>query len=465
MLLKGISPEIDSCVGMIRQQAAHTYRHISPIHRRWLDPEDLIQEGLLAAVQTSQKFDPCRHLLPIRSADGSKAMAKPIKYSSYLHNGLHFHLSKIASPLRQQKRVLAGVLELDAPKPEGRSSLQLPDTASTPEEIQGAVTAFLDLCMGMPAPGVILLVRGFVLGTWAEHGLHQEIQIITKISEMAEHKGTSPLALRLLSQHQEAQKMLLTQLVESDIIDLGHDMDARILECTNCAGMFPLVAIRTGRFVVPTMTCKTCYTALEQSPLACFGKQYSTEAVECRLHCPDRYVCRAVSQNQSGVSPMTSEATAQAAEDLKDVDLSDVQPTPSKKKPAKAKPNGAAQASAPSPAKKKAAAKPEPKPKAAKPAKQEEDPPPPECGPRWPFKRNSIRGYAFARALKGVKASELKEIVEKQKFNWDLVLRNLRRAPHTSAAVNRTHTWSLSEEGGRLKIHSVKYIGEKKKKA
>src|ERR1035438_4605171 len=55
--LLGISEEIDSCAGLITQSANRTYRRIAPEHKRWIDPEDILQDGLLAAVLSQKKYN------------------------------------------------------------------------------------------------------------------------------------------------------------------------------------------------------------------------------------------------------------------------------------------------------------------------------------------------------------------------------------------------------------------------
>lgn len=456
MYLSHITPEVDSCAGLIIREARKYYNRISHAHQRWLDPEDLIQEALLAAVsEVNVTYDATRG-----------------KYSTYLYTGLRNSLSRVCLSLLQQKRQ-APLTEVDAPlSSDSERTLQLPDPTLPEDQILDAVQSFTDLCIGLSAASVIFLTRGFLLNSCTASGRRpqDEASVLAEIRLRAGQKRTDPEAFRVLLRSEKAQKMALHALAECDIIDLGHDMDVRVLECTECRGSFPLAAIRGGRFVAQTMTCVSCYSGLQQSTLACFGKQYDPAAIECRVHCRDRHVCKLVSQ--PGVVNITSEdkimakaatATAPEVEDeLADVDLSDVEKAPAEEEtpdPAKttAKKTTAKKA-APKPAATKKAAKP-----SAPPKEKDEDAPPEEIGPRWPFKKNSIRGYAFQRAFKGCKTADLKKEVEDLGWDFGLVLRNLQRAPHTSASKNTSHTWKLSEEGGRLRVYDVKYMGGKKK--
>ena len=79
----------------------------------------------------------------------------------------------------------------------------------------------------------------------------------------------------------------------------------KLLECVECAGMYSGFDVQQGQFFVTTMVCLDCYQRMQRAPyhVSCFGKPtvttdgkvhhgYDADARECRLECPDRFICR-----------------------------------------------------------------------------------------------------------------------------------------------------------------------------
>jgi hypothetical protein len=65
------------------------------------------------------------------------------------------------------------------------------------------------------------------------------------------------------------------------------------LECVLCENLFSEEDIYQFLFFSATRICYKCYKKLfkVKTYISCFGKQYSSNAVECRELCPDRKIC------------------------------------------------------------------------------------------------------------------------------------------------------------------------------
>jgi hypothetical protein len=489
------SAKIDGCIGLIISRATSNYYRLPEEHKRWIDPEDLIQEGMLAALQTDG-FD----------------KNKGSKYSTYLYNALLFHFSKrYQVPLRQQKRT-AYLIELDAPLgtsqnfrrdggDEKTQFLQLPDTESDHTRAYNATAAFLEMCDYLSAPAIEFLAAGLLCGNWTAVGKRSnaEPSLIKEISLIVKKQQVGIDSLRMLFKSEESRKMALKALGTFGSIGLGVKLEAKILECVSCQGLFNLNDIGKGRYVVETMTCRACYRKLIKAPpeISCFGKVktentqgYLETDIECRMHCRDRKVCRRqiMENNMTSATP----STKGSVDELEDVDLSEVEaapkpkktakkaakvakapvpvePTPEPKKPAKkaAKAPDKAAEKTEKPAKPAKEAKPAKPAKVAKPKKElsEEEAKDVKflakhsdvCGPRLPHKAGSNMRYAFCRALEGVKAATLKSEIDASGHNYDIYLKVLRNGH--AGRKRPTHTWKLDETGGFLKLDNVKYVG------
>lgn len=426
MELTGISPLVDSVGGMIAMQARHVHYCIGKTHRAWIDPEDIIQDGLIFALETEKKYD----------------KSQVAKFSTYLYQGLHWHYDHAyLTPLGQRKRTGLSVdltpLEAVLPAPSGPTGMEGED----------AIRCLERLCYRLTAEEAAWLVGSFLCG--GGFGVRQtdEVGFKRRVKEVADSERISMSDLLPLAENENLRKKSLTRLSGYGKLGMGNEMAARLLECVECGGRLPLAAIPTGRYIVETMTCGMCYKRMAASPPSkyCFGKEYNEAAVECRIHCVDRMVCK---QYKEGRKTMTTENENAAldAVDLGDIDTSKVKKT---KKATKAAPAA------------EKAPKTEKAPKAEKAPKVEVEAPPKELGPRWPYKTGSAMLYMFQRMYEGVKTDELKAEIEKSGFKWGPMLGTLRREDRYLQR-NPTHTWKLKEDGGFLKIYDVKYIGQAK---
>lgn len=449
--ISGITPDIDSCGGLIVQQTARTYNSIQAHNKRWLDPEDILQEGLIAALSASKSY----------------RRGKGAKFSTYLYTGLKHHLARYRTSLSMEKRSLAGIVELDAPlSSDSDTTMELAGSVGidSQEEIN-CIKSFVSLCRAVSSPAIEVLVRGFLFSDPRK----ATPQLVAEISGAAQKLGVCLSDFQLLTGRgqgagENIRKKLLTAVVTEVRIHMGTEESIRCLECTECAGEFSIAAVREGRFIVSTMTCRTCYRKMQAAPssVSCFGKRkrpgkdgFSKAETECRLHCPDRKVCKQQIKELKKMGGNKNGST-----DIDDVNFDDVEEKsktatakadkPAKKKPAKADATKTKK-KADKPAK---AAKPA-KAKKAKAEEEDDDPSPKEAGPRWPFKKGSSMRYVFQRMFGGVNKKALQEEVEKGGYNWPLQLKKMRQGKR------KTHTWKLNEEGSTYKIYDLKYIGPK----
>jgi Sigma-70 region 2 len=458
----GASPAIDSCAGMIAGQALKAYGIIAPEQKRWLDLEDLQQEGMLAALLAERSF----------------VTGRGTKYSTWLFPALRNQMSRVISPLVQRKRDIAPghLLELDAPleTKEGSLGLELPAPTETGPESCLAEKAIVRMCTHLGGQAMALVVGGLLTGHLCR-GHHRQAwfaDVFPEIRSAARLEGVGVEDVATVLRDDFRRKKVLTSLANSDTIGLDTDIDIRVLECVECAGQFPLSALRDGRFVVETSTCRRCYKALQKSSPAksCFGKfksptteGYSEADAECRLHCRDRRVCRQyASKPRERTTIMVDELEDNEITELEDADFEGVDQE-TEEKP-KAKPAKKAE-KAPKPAKAAKPAKADKPVKAKAPAK-EEDAPPPEVGPRWPYKAGSALRTCFQMCYKGCKQKDLIDLLNRtgHKSTVPLMLRNMRHNFYEREITDRfpTHDWKLNEEGGRFKIFAVKYLGKDK---
>lgn len=290
-----LAHRVESCTGLIVKQANKAYNRLSQDHKRWVDPEDLIQDGRLAAVQlvVGRKAK----MLP----DGTVDLATGphytnklgTKYSTYLYTGLDWYLDKnYYTPMRQQKRTIGNLVELDAPLPDRESTIQVASSEPIQDTALDAVMAFVTLCQSLEAKAVIWLTAGLLFGK-----SRSGYPVIPAIRQAVTVTGVQYDQLKILIKSPLARTKVLTMLEKDATIDLGTEADSRVLECSECEGQFSLIAIRQGRFFPESMTCRTCYRKLQTAPVekSCFGKiktteheGFSTDDPECRLHCIDR---------------------------------------------------------------------------------------------------------------------------------------------------------------------------------
>ena len=468
MNIRGVNSEIDSCAGMIAQSAHRTYRKIGIEHRRWIDPEDIVQDALLAAVESQRKY-----------VDGG-----PAKYSTYLYKALFWMGEReYLTPLQQQKRA-GKLVELDAPIADTEKTREVADYSLIPQYSE-EIEAFNNLCEELSSAAILLLVRGLLCQDWS----FLSIQKVNKPELLEEIRDNTVLLgiewselYSLATGDEKNRKMALQRVAQNSTINLGIEADVKLLECVQCAGRFSLESIRSGRFFVGPITCRTCFRELQNSPDSCFGKEktntqegFSAEDAECRLHCIDRVVCAQIvkeNKKETIMSDATAAAQTVAEDEVEQEATTEPEPeveaaasteaSTTEEEEEESQPVTAAPKAKAKPAKVAVAKAPkEPKPPKAKPVDPEL---PKEVGPSWPWKANSIRRYCFQQCFQpnGISAKALEKKVLEAGYDadsWKHILKNLRDG--RSGKGKTTHTWKLDEEGGRLHIHHVKYVGDK----
>lgn len=440
--LKGVSTKVDSCSGLIAQAAYRAHRRLSAEHKRWVDPEDLMQQALMEAVAAEKRY---------RKDGGAK-------YSTYLHTGLFFDLSKTYTDrLKQKMRTSTGIVELDAPlaSEDGRT-FQVADNrqnaAAMRDVRRRALFGLEDLCRWVSPKARLVLVRVLLCGAKLRD---RERSCLTELSQGVAKIGLKWEDLAVLLDDERVRKMALNQLVRRGIVGIT-DTDTRILECVSCEGQFSLSDVREGRYFAVSSTCRACYLRLHKDPDVCFGKLktkgqegYSENDVECRLHCDDKDACRSFVALDTATKPCHSKdrrrftMANEDTDELEDVDFEE-----------DAKPVKASKAASKTAAKKPA--------KAAK-AKVEDDEEvaPKEVGGQWPWKRGSVMRWMFQQAYGGEKRETLEKEIKRAGHDPALMIRCLRAGKSGKATV--THTWKLNEEGGGIRPYAIVFHGKAKK--
>jgi hypothetical protein len=490
--IRGISKNIDGCAGLIAQQAIRTYNRVPEAHKRWIDQDDLVQEGLIAAFNAEKKYD-----------------SKQAKFTTYLHTGLRQRFDHVLQPLESQKRT-GSLLELDAPIQLGDKSV-LPDVPTSDRQGVCAVDAYLSVCRELRPQAVIWLTSGLLLGRWFRHDRCSEV--IENVKDAVSKVGVVYDDFEIFTKDEKACRNALTNLRKDVRIGLGDEMSLRVLECVECRTRYSLASIRSGSYYPESMVCRRCYRRMMQDQSTCFGKVksadtvgYSDEDVECRLHCPDRSVCSQIIKEKS--MPEVDEdldalddvdfddLTGQSATELTDEE--EEAPKPVK---AKTKVNGHAK-----PDKAEAKSKDDTKPtkvsktveeKPAKPVKAKvkevepetetktekkvkkitEDPsdarsvtPLPvkvpktvdepwfeQSGGKWPYKHASMAQMAFQACFVGIKQQSLQDWVEKNGYHFKPKIEAIKLGHQTGFYSADEFTWKFSDEGGRYKVYDVKF--------
>lgn len=441
--IRGISPLIDSCAGLIAQHAFKAHTRLSPEHKRWVDPEDLLQQALLAAVKAERP--------------GQWEASKGAKFSSYLFKALKFELSKsYTDRLRVEKRS-GVVVELDAPLPGTDTTFQVPDQTesveSTHTQARRATYGFEQLCRGCSPQVRVSLVSVLLCG--ARPNAKELEMVAVEAMPVATKLGLRWEDLEVLQKNQKIRQQTLNQLVSSGIIGLA-DTDARVLECLECKGRFTLSQVADGTYHVGTSTCRSCFHKLYKSKESCFGRRktarregYSESDVECQLHCMDREACRQY---------ILTRENGTMVDELEDVDFSEDKPKKSGKK--------AAGKSGAKKVKKAKAVVTETVTMTGEEAKwwtKYDDEAPPEQLPRWPFKLGSKMQRLFMRFVHGVSRKEYDEMMTKAGLNPAQWLKDVfEKGKHFAKNGSELReSWKLSEEGGRLKLIDLKFHGAK----
>jgi hypothetical protein len=450
--LKGISGAVDSCSGMIVQQAYRAHNKLSAEHKRWVDPEDLMQEALLEAVQAEKRYKPNRGA----------------KYSTYLHTGLFFELSKnYTDKLRQQKRTSVSIVELDAPLNDSTdSTFQVPDKCILSDSVltnqRRAVYGVVQLCRAVSAGARLVLVKILLCGKRLDEG---DELFAPELAEAASRVGAKFADFELLAEDEEIRKMALNQLVNDGIVGLTDEVDTKLLECVGCGGRFSLRDVREGRYFITSMRCRVCYRDLKRDQTSCFGKTktskqegYSEADVECRLHCRDKAACVQFQRKRDSMSKAVDEVVEVEEDELAGVDFEE---KPAKKATKTSKPAKAAKATKKSAKAEKSDEKPVTGAAAEFWTKYDEVEAPKEVGGEWPWRAGSLMNRMFQHAYHGVKREELEAQFTKLGRDAKMFIRLLRSGQSGKGAI--THTWKLNEEGGKIRPYDVKFHGKEGK--
>ena len=377
MSVTGISPMVDSCSDLVHKKAIKTYKHIAPENKRWIDLEDVIQEGLIKAWETEQ------HFTQYWEQEKPPAHFKS-KYSSYLYRGLDMLFSaKYSIPLGARKRITK-LVELDAPiADDSEDHLEVPSHNVSPERLFQAVSGVVQVCYAIPPAALTFLLNVIVSDTGRIR--RRTVKDISCIPEACDRFGVTRYDLELIMGDLESKSRVLESVMAAETA-LGEN-DIKVLECIACREMFSLGDVRTGHYSATSLTCHQCLVKLYEGTdgVSCFGRLkvvnnnktvtegYSVADAECRLHCRDRAACKKFIKE--GRTNMTPAKVDNMEVDLDQLDLSDVEVAGSATtttKPAKGSAKKAATkaaAKAPAKAEPKAAKKTE-APKAAKKAEK-----------------------------------------------------------------------------------------------
>jgi DNA-directed RNA polymerase specialized sigma24 family protein len=294
MQVCSVSPAVDSCARLIYQKAQKTYARIPTENRRYIDFEDVLQEGLIAAWKAEKTFD----------------KRKKAKFSTYLFTGLDMVYSGLLSPLRQKKRCSNGMEELDAPAVSEISSDYTQQTAVYADILtdgvassltqQAAVSSLLAV-FGVADPEVQYLLLEVASGNWRFNVRHSKL--VRRLRRLSRWHHATEHDYNLLSDNADVKAQVIEGMSRLTNIEVA---DSRLLLCGECGKLFSLTDVRAGRYVASSLACAACLTKLQGEPVnsTCFGKRkvvqdgrtlrqgFSESNAACRLHCRDRVACK-----------------------------------------------------------------------------------------------------------------------------------------------------------------------------
>lgn len=315
MATRGVSPLVDSCAGLIHQKAFRTFRRISPENKRWIDLEDVIQDGIIEAWEASQRYD----------------KTKGTRFSTYLYRGIDMSLSaRYAIPLRQKKRVTT-LTELDAPIPGTDMMPEVETSEASPEQLFQAVSGLVCVCSIIPPVAVSFLLGVIV----SESGLirRRTADDIACIPEACRELGVLRQDIDLVMASAHARGLVLEGVVRSSVVA---EEDIKVLECIECRIKFSLSDVRQGLYSATSLTCSVCLKKISAAGAenTCFGRKkelhnnrtvtegYSEADAECRLHCRDRAACvRFIQVKEKRMAKKVPDMDVE----LEDVDFTDVE--------------------------------------------------------------------------------------------------------------------------------------------
>lgn len=496
----GISARIDGCERLLYKQANHFHNHLPAEHQRWIDLEDVLQEGLLAAWQSEQKFS---STWGPQSALDNQASKGRRPFSTYMAYGVRNRFSQtFRSPLSQQKRLSTGIVSITDPVP-GTEDMMLADILlspdPTPEMMEIGITTFAAIGRRLGGDAAAFFVATMSLGVWPVRafGAYRLRSLMAQIRRAVLAVGSGFEEMVTVADSKLFRRKTLTLAREFTKMTSTGGHDLKILDCVKCRQQYSLKDVEHGRFEPETLTCSDCYQKMQSSApeRSCFGKTktedhegFSEADPECKLHCRDREICR---QYVNGGRKMGT-ATEEVLDDIdfeEDTEAEDMpenddvaEPAPVKKTSKKAtKP---APAKAAKPAKTAKAAKPAKSPKPAKTAKAEKKQAPntkivkttdtgedkviklDDQGRDLPFKPSSWMRGCLVLALDGVKVSKLEADLKKAGADVAFQMKMLRsgnNAGRTSEGGGLlpypiTHTWKITEDKGFIKAHDVKRV-------
>lgn len=465
----GISPNIDSCAGLVAKLALRSYSRLSAEHRRWLDPEDLIQEAYISAHQ----------------ADLTHVPGAGQKYSTRAFTAIDWGLKHVHTGLGRSMRRAVELVELD-----GTTGKQYADaTAVLPVDGTSAFKALVATIIRLGPVEVAqaastYLVAGLLLGVTSR----TTPEVVELLGRAGREAGVSYQEIRNCATDEKTRKKVLLWASEAVIMNLGAENKLRCLVCVRCDGRFTLAALREGRFSLDTSMCRACYREMADSGQSCFAKEFSTNAVECRLHCPDRQHCRsftpkdhthmstAKGTTKTKSKPVVADELEGLDSELAAVDTAAAKTTKPKKVSAEVKAGKSAKAKAgkskpakakPAKAVKPVEAKTAAEPKTKKPPVVDEAGPA-ELGGVWPWRAGSVMRFCFRQCYEGTGVSHKKfeSFFEKgaqaHGYKADYMLKKMRTG--LAGKTEKTHSWRLNEEGGRYKIYDARYLLGKKAK-
>lgn len=456
--------QIDGIVPMLAQQAYKAYQRLPEEHRRWQDPEDMLQQALLTACNAATSFDKTRK----------------VKFSTYAFTGVQMKLNSTVGATRTMSR-RSRLVELDVPSSDDSKTIELVSKNITVDvqysRLHRAYAGMAQLCRAVSAPARVALAKGFLLQgrlSQAERAL-----MGAEVQSAVRAIGLGIDDLRVFSDDENSRKFMLTRLIDDSILGLS-DTDTWSLQCAQCGGAAPLSAVREERFFLDTMLCRSCYRALSKHEKSCFGKDYSVVDKDCTLHCRDKVAClkfvgavknlkeedemalkQAVARKPVASAPAPKRVVAAAPkarvakvapapvieEEVEGADLGDMfEDTPAVAVAPKVKRAPAAKSAA---GPKRVAA-----PKAAK---VDENPAPKEVGGEWPWRSGSAMTWSFQQALKGIPRASFDKQLKASGTNPLSMLKVLRTQRNGTKSGKHTHSWKFSEEGDVLKITGVKF--------
>lgn len=318
--VRGISGRIDGCEKLLYKQTNQMYARINEEHQNWISPEDVLQEGLIAAWKAEQKYA-AEWGAPTKGEKLGTAGKR--SWPTYMAYGVRNRFTAtFVSPLSQQKRLsLGGVQSLDAVIP-GTENLELGETlrdealsvldkALSAEQVEVGISTFGAIGRRLKGTSAAFFVTVMCFGQWPSVALRDHRKIRAAVQDIRR----AALAVGGMEQMIDAstsnyyKRKTLTLAMEFTNMRKSDGCKVKILDCRTCRGLFSLEDVERGKFIAETLTCSGCYRKMAASvpERSCFGKiktkeheGYDANDPECRLHCMDRGICRNYLERKEG---------------------------------------------------------------------------------------------------------------------------------------------------------------------